>query len=325
MRHILRSLLAVTALVASAAAMHALAQNAWPNRPIKLVIPFLAGGAADIIARAYADQVGAALGQSMVVENRGGAGGNIAATAVVKSAPDGYTLFFGSTGPSALNSLMYKNLALDPMKDFTPIILVGKTPVIIAARPDAPFKSLQEVMTYARANPEKLTSGFPGNGTLGHITGVLFGQRAGVAIKHVQYRGGAAIITDLLGGHIDLAMDALTPYVPMIQDGKLRGLAVGSATRLKELPDVPTASEAGLKDFEASVWYCVLAPAGLPAEIVTKLNAVSNTFLNSEKSKELLATMGALPAGGTSDELRNFMAKELATWGPVIREAKIEF
>src|SRR5690606_6090016 len=148
-------------------------------------------------------------------------------------------------------------------RDFTPISLIGKTPVIIVARPDAPIKSLKELIAYAKEKPDSLSAGFPGNGTLGHITGVLLSQQSGLALKHVQYRGGGAIINDLLGGHIDISMDAMTPYVPMVEAGKLRALAVGSATRATQLPDVPTVAEAGLADFEATVWYCLLAPTGV--------------------------------------------------------------
>ncbi|MDB5531936.1 MAG: tripartite tricarboxylate transporter substrate binding protein [Hyphomicrobiales bacterium] len=326
MHQVVRSVLAAAAVASAFISSTCLAQqSAWPTRPIKLVIPFVAGGAADLIARAYADRAGAALGQSIIIENRGGAGGNIAASAVVRSDPDGYTLFFGSTGPAALNSLMYKNMTFDPLNDFTPIVMIGKTPIIIVARPNAPVKTLKELVAYAKANPGTLSAGFPGSGTLGHITGVLFGQRSGADLKHVQYRGGGPLITDLVGGHIDIGMDAITPYVPQVQDGNLIGLAVASAERLKQLPNVPTASEAGLSGFEASVWYCLLAPSGTPAEIVAKLNHASNAFIRAEGTAELFEKLGVVPAGGSPEELKRFMAKEVESWGPVIKGAKIEF
>jgi tripartite-type tricarboxylate transporter receptor subunit TctC len=300
-------------------------QPAWPNRAVTLVVPFAAGGSADIIARTVAEHVSAAIGQPIVVDNRGGAGGNVAGASVAKAAPDGYTIFFSSTGPTATNVLMYKNLSFDPRRDFAPIVLVGKTPVIIVARQNAPVTSLQELIAHAKQNPAALTAGFPGNGTLGHITGVLLNQRAGVDLKHVQYRGGGAIITDLLGGHIDIGMDAMTPYVPAVQDGKLRALAIASSGRVKQLPDVPTVSESGLPGFEASVWYCMLAPTGVPNDVVAKLNAATNDYLKSAKAQELFDKLGVIAGGGTPAELKTFIAGEIERWGPVVRAAKIEF
>jgi tripartite-type tricarboxylate transporter receptor subunit TctC len=202
MRDALRRIATAAGILLGLMTASAVAQQpAWPNRAVTLVVPFQAGGSADIIARTVAEHVSAAIGQPIVVDNRGGAGGNVAAAAVAKAAADGYTIFFGSTGPTATNVLMYKNLSFDPRRDFMPIVLVGKTPVIIVARTDAPVASLRELIAYTKENPAKLSAGFPGNGTLGHITGVLLHQQAGVDLKHVQYRGGGAIITDLLGGH----------------------------------------------------------------------------------------------------------------------------
>ena len=322
----IRRMLAAAVVPAVLAMTPSLAQQAsWPSRPVTLVVPFAAGGSADIIARAFADHASAAIGQSVIVENRGGAGGNVGAASVAKAAPDGYTILFGTTGPAALNTLMYKSMTFDPRIDLTPIVLVGKTPVIIVARPSAPVSSLKDLIAHAKANPGQLSAGFPGNGTLGHITGVLLGQHTGVDIKHVQYRGGSAIITDLLGGHIDIGMDALTPYVEQVRDGKLRGLAVAGATRSKQLPDVPTVAEAGLPGFEASVWYAVLAPSKVPAEVIAKLNAVANEFVKTPKAQELFEQVGVIASGGTTAEVKTFIDQEIERWSPVIRAAKIEF
>jgi tripartite-type tricarboxylate transporter receptor subunit TctC len=325
MREASLRLCAAVALLGLMVAPAVAQQPAWPKRAITLVVPFQAGGSADIIARATADHISAALGQPIVVDNRGGAGGNVAAASVAKAPPDGYTIFFGSTGPAATSVLMYKNLSFDPRRDFIPVVLVGKTPVIIVARAGAPVANLKELIAYAKANPGQLTAGFPGNGTLGHITGVLLSQQAGVDMKHVQYRGGGAIINDLLGGHIDIGIDALTPYVPQVQDGKLRGLAVAGAARSKQLPDLPTVAESGLTGFEASVWYCLLAPTGVPAEVVAKLNGAANDFLRTAKAQELFGKLGVIPSGGTPDDLKTFIASEIERWGPVVKAAKIEF
>jgi tripartite-type tricarboxylate transporter receptor subunit TctC len=325
MRDASRRLCAAVILLGLMMAPAVAQQPAWPNRAVTLVVPFQAGGSADIIARAAAEHISMAIGQSIVVDNRGGAGGNVGAAAVAKAPADGYTIFFGSTGPTATNVLMYKNLSFDPRRDFMPIVLVGKTPVIVVARADAPVASLKELIAYARTNPGQLTAGFPGNGTLGHITGVLLSQQAGVDMKHVQYRGGGSIINDLLGGHIDIGIDAMTPYVAQVQDGKLRGLAIAGAARSKQLPDVPTVSESGLAGFEASVWYCLLAPSGVPAEVNAKLNSAANDYLKTAKAQELFEKLGVIPGGGTPAELKAFIAQEIERWGPVVRAAKIEF
>ena len=237
--------------------------QSWPTHPVSVVVPFTAGTTSDVVARAL-------VGQPFVIDNRGGAGGNIGAGIVAKAKPDGYTLLLATTGPAATNKLMYKDLPFDSQRDFAPIVLIGKSPVIIVARPDLPARSLKELINYAKANPDKLTAGYPGNGTLGHATGELLQQRAQIRFSHTQYRGSAAIMTDLLGGHIDIGMDSMAAYVPNVKEGKLKALAIGAATRWPGLPDVPTAAESGLAGFEASVWYALLAPAKTPADIIAK-------------------------------------------------------
>jgi tripartite-type tricarboxylate transporter receptor subunit TctC len=218
--------------------------QSWPSRPVALVVPFTAGTTSDIVARALGEQLGKAIGQPITIDNRGGAGGNIGAAAVAKAASDGYTLLLATTGQASTNPLMYKDIGFDPQRDFAPIVLIGKAPVIIAAKLDGAARTLPEAIAYAKANPDKLTAGFPGNGTLGHITGVLLQQRTGIKFAQAQYRGTQQILTDLLGGHIDLAMDSMAAYVPNVQEGKLRALALASSKRWPNLPDVPTVAEA---------------------------------------------------------------------------------
>ena len=290
-----------------------------------MVVPFTAGTTSDVVARALVDDLSKAIGQPVTVDNRGGAGGNIGAAAVAKAKPDGYTILLATTGPAATNKLMYKSLSFDPQRDFADIVLVGKAPVIIVARSNAPVSSLEELIDYAKANPDKLTAGFPGNGTLGHITGKLLEARAHIKFAETQYRGSTAIITDLLGGHIDLGMDSMAPYVSNVQEGKLRGLAMAGARRFAGLPDVPTASEAGLPGFEASVWYAILAPAGTPAEVIGKLNGAANAFLQTAHAKETFGVLGVEPAGGSPEELKAFIAAEVAKWAPIVKAANIEF
>jgi tripartite-type tricarboxylate transporter receptor subunit TctC len=302
----------------------ALAQG-WPARPVTMVVPFTAGTTSDVVARLLAEHLGKAIGQSVIIDNRGGAGGNLGAGIVARAAPDGYTLLLATTGQAATNRLMYKNPGFDSERDFADIVLIGKSPVIIVANADGPVKSLRELIDYLKANPDKLTAGFPGNGTLGHITGKLLQQRSQIKFGEAQYRGSVAIISDLLGGHIDLGMDSMAAYVSNVQEGKLRALGIASKGRFAGLPDVPTVSEEGLPGFEASVWYAMLAPAGTPPDIVDRLNAATNDFLKTAKTKDLFEKLGIESAGGTPDDLKAFIRSETGMWAPIIRSANISF
>jgi tripartite-type tricarboxylate transporter receptor subunit TctC len=317
-----------TLATAAAVLISSLTQGAaqeWPARPVTMVVPFTSGTTSDVVARALMDHLSKAIGQPIVIDNRGGAGGNIGAGMVAKAKPDGYTILLATTGPAATNKLMYKTMTFDPQRDFADIVLVGKAPVIIVARPNGPANSLQGLIGYAKANPDKVTAGFPGNGTLGHITGKLLQERSGIKFAETQYRGSTPIITDLLGGHIDIAMDSMAAYVPQVQDGKLRALAVASSRRFAGLPDVPNASEAGLPGFEASVWYAMLAPTGTPAPVIAKLNAATNDLLKTAQAKELFEKLGIDMAGGTPNDLRTFVSSEIEKWAPIIKSANIEF
>ena len=318
----------LTTLAAAAVLISSLTEGAaqeWPVRPVTMVVPFTSGTTSDVVARALMDHLRKAIGQPIVIDNRGGAGGNIGAGMVAKAKPDGYTILLATTGPAATNKLMYKTMSFDPQRDFADIVLVGKAPVIIVARPNGPANSLQGLIGYAKANPDKVTAGFPGNGTLGHITGKLLQERSGIKFGETQYRGSTPIITDLLGGHIDIAMDSMAAYVPQVQDGKLRALAIASSRRFAGLPDVPTASEAGLPGFEASVWYAMLAPTGTPEPVIAKLNAATNDFLKTAQAKELFEKLGIDVAGGTPNDLRTFVSSEIEKWAPIIKSANIEF
>jgi len=297
----------------------------WPSRPVTMVVPFSAGTTSDVIARGLAHELSEKLGQPFVVENKGGAGGNIGAAAVARAAADGYTILFATTGQAATNTLMYRQMEFDPQRDFAPVVLVSKAPVIITARPDAPYGSLKEFIAYAKANSNKTTAGFPGNGTLGHITGELLSSTAGIEFGKAQYRGSAAILTDLIGGHIDIGMDSMAAYVASVREGKIKALAIASSQRWSKLPDVPTVAESGLPGFEASVWYALLLPAKVPAEIVAKSNATTNAWLNEPKTQEFLANFGAETAGGSPADLKAFTQAEIDKWGPIIKAANINF
>jgi tripartite-type tricarboxylate transporter receptor subunit TctC len=303
---------------------HGAVAQQWPDRPVTFVVPFPAGAAVDILARSVAHAASEKFGKQFIVDNRTGAGGNIGGASVAKSNPDGYTLLFGTPAPIAMNKLMYKNLTYDSAKDFTPIALIAKSPLIIAAKADLPAKTLGELIAYAKANPGKINVGHPGNGTLGHITSELLLQFAGIDMTRVPYRGSAPLTTDLVSGQVDLATDFMPTYVPQVQAGKIRALAVTTSQRAKELPDVPTAQEAGFKGFEASAWYAMVAPTGTPREIIVKMNELLNAFVKSERGKTVLEQNALQAVGGSPEDLKTFIDAELAKWGPVIAAAKIQ-
>lgn len=298
--------------------------QAWPSRTVTVVVPFPAGAAVDTLARSVAGTFSDAFGKQFIVENRAGAGGNLGAAGVAKAAPDGYTLLFGTPAPLAINKLLYKSLSYDSDRDFTPVVLAAKSPLVVASRLDFPAKSMGELIAYARQNPGKVNVGHPGNGTLGHITSALIQQFAGIEMTNVPYRGSAPLMTDLLAGQIDLASDFMPTYVPLVEDRKIRALAVTSSERAAPLADVPTVQEGGFKGFEATAWYALVAPAGTPPEIVAKLNKGVNDFLNSDKGRTVLEQNVLQKVGGSPDDLRAFIAAEQAKWRPVIQAAKIE-
>jgi tripartite-type tricarboxylate transporter receptor subunit TctC len=297
--------------------------QAWPTRTVTFIVPFPAGGNIDILARTVAQDLSEKTGQQFIVDNRAGAGGNIGGGAAAKAAPDGYTFLFGTPGPIATNKLMYKSLPFDSEKDFAPVILAAKSPLIVVAHPSTPAKDLKELIAYAKANPGKVNAGNPGNGTLGHITSELLQQHTGTKMTHVPYRGTAPLTTDVLGGQVNVAMDFMPTYVPLINDGKLRALAVTSSQRAPELPNVMTVAEAGFAGFEATAWYAIVAPTGVPADVVQKLNALTNDFLKSEKGKAFLRQQAMQAAGGTPDDLKAYINSELEKWAPIIKAANI--
>ena len=296
----------------------------WPARTVTLVVPFPAGAAVDSLARATAAYLSDSLGKQFIVENRTGAGGNIGGASVAKSNPDGYTLLFGTPAPITMNKLMYTSLNYDSDKDFIPVILAAKSPLIITTKLDFPAKTLGELIAYAKQNPGKVNVGHPGKGTLGHITSELVQQIAGVQMTNVPYRGSSPLMTDLLGGQVDVAMDFMPTYVPLVTSGKIKGLAVTTTERATQLPDVPTVQEAGVKGFEASAWYAMVAPTGTPPDIISKLNKGVNDFLKSDKGKTVLEQNALRGVGGPPEDLKTFIDAERAKWKPVIEAANIK-
>jgi tripartite-type tricarboxylate transporter receptor subunit TctC len=296
----------------------------WPTRTVTMIVPFPAGGSADLLARSAAQELTDKLGKTVIVDNRAGAGGNIGGAVVAKAKPDGYTMLFTTPAPAAMNKLMYKNMPYDPETDLEPVILIAKSPLIIAAKAGG-FSDLKEMIAFAKENPGKINLGHPGNGTLGHISAELLQQSTGTKVTEIAYKGTTPLMTDLLGATVDVAIDFMPAYVPLVVDGKLKPLAVTSATRSSLLPNVPTASEAGLPGFEANAWYAIVVPKGTPQDVKARINEVMNAWLATDKCKALLKQNGAEGAGGSPEDLHAFIGNELNKWGPLIKAAKIEF
>jgi tripartite-type tricarboxylate transporter receptor subunit TctC len=321
-QRLLRAVAALAGIAAIAIAAPAGAQTlAYPTKPVRLVVPFPPGGATDIIARAVAQKLSETWGQSVVVDNRPGAGGNIGTELVAKAAPDGYTLEMGTVGTHAINASLYAKIPFDNVKDFAPIILVAGVPNVLEVTPSLPVNSVQELIAYAKANPGKLNFASSGNGTSIHLSGELFKVMTGVQMTHVPYKGSAPALQDLMGGQVQLMFDNLPPSLPQIKAGKLRALAVTSATRAPALPDVPTVAESGLPGFEASSWFGLVAPAGTPPAIIAKINAEVAAWLASPEGKEKLSSIGANAAGGSPEDFARHINAETAKWAKVVKES----
>jgi len=315
-------------LIASAAVLPftsvVTAQSAWPNKPVRIVVPFAAGGTTDILARALAPELGKAFGQTFIVDNKPGAGGNIGADMIAKSPPDGYNLLMGTVGTHAINAALYPKMPFDPVKDFVPVSLVAGVPNVLVMNPAkaeaAKIHNVADLIRYAKANPGKLNMASSGNGTSIHLSGELFKTMTGTYMVHFPYRGSGPALLDLIGGTMDLMFDNLPSALPQIKSGKLKALAVTSGTRSAAVPDLPTIAEAGpVKGFEASSWFGLLAPAGTPAEIVTRLQQETAKALQSPALKERLLSQGAIPSGNTSAEFAKFIAAESAKWAQVVK------
>jgi len=299
----------------------ALAQAPFPTKPVRLVVPFPAGGTTDILARAAAQKLSETLGQQVIVDNRPGAGGNIGAELVAKAPADGYTLLMGTVGTHAINPSLYAKMPYDHVKDFAPVILVAGVPNVLVVNPDLPFKTVADVVAYAKANPGKLNFASSGSGTSIHLSGELFKVMAGVQMTHVPYKGSAPALTDLIGGQVQLMFDNLPSALPQIKGGKLRAVAVTSTTRAAALPDVPTVAESGLPGFESSSWFGILAPAGTPKDIIAKINTDVQKWLSTPEAKEKLLGQGAIAAGGSPDDFAKHIQAETAKWAKVVKES----
>ncbi len=312
-----RASLALIALVLSAVA----SAQTWPSKPIRVVVPFPPGGGTDIIARETSQRVAKATGWTFVIDNKPGAGGNLGVDSVAKSPADGYTLVLGQSSNLAINPTLYSKLPYDPVKDLAPIVLLANAPLVMVTGSSLPYKTLADAVKAAKAKPGQINFASPGNGTVAHLTSELFQKAAGVKTQHVPYKGASQAMTDVIGGNVDLYLSSVPTLIGQIKHGNVRALAVTSAKRVNELPDVPTINESGYKGFDAVTWFGLLAPAGTPKDVIAKLNAEFNKALKLPELNKRLSDEGADPAGGTPEQFAALIKDEIPRWGKVVKES----
>lgn len=299
------------------------AQGSYPNGPIKVIVPFPPGGGTDVVTRMALEKVRAATGWTFVVDNKPGAGGNIGMDAVAKSKPDGYTLGMGQTSNLAINPSLYAKMPYNVAKDFVPIALVAGQPVVLVVSATSRFKTLADLIKAAK-QAQTLTMASAGNGTVGHLSGELFGKQAGITFTHVPYKGAGPATTDLLGGQVDFYFATPQSVASFVKAGKLRALAVSSGKRLPLLPDVPTMSEGGLKGFDTSEWKALVAPAGTPADIVKRLNAEVEKAMSKPETLAQLLSEGSVPMSGSPQQVADYLKAEEQRWGAVVRAGNVK-
>lgn len=305
-----------------AIALPANAQD-YPNQTLKIVVPFVAGGGVDVVARIIAPNLSEELGQPVIIENRGGAGGMIGAAAVAQAPPDGYTLLVGTGSTHGTNSSVYSHLPYDPVRDFTPIVLISSSPLLLIVPPLLPAKSVGELIALARSKRGELSFGSYGTGSINHLGAELFNSMAKIEANHVPYRGSAPALTDLMAGRLHYMFDGVSTSLGYLQAGTIRALGVAGAHRSPVLPDQPTISEAGLPGYDTMVWFGLFAPAGTPKSIILRVNSATNAVLASPRIKEALEKLGIDPVGGSPGVLASKVQSELQKWAAVVREKNI--
>lgn len=313
----------LAATVALATAAPIAAAQAWPSRPIRLVVPFGPGGFTDVVARILGQKLGAALGQNFVIENKPGAGSTIGADLAAKAAPDGHTLVMVSS-THAIGPAIYKTLPYDPVRSFTVIGKLVDSPYVLLVHPKVPARNVQEFIALAKAQPDAIHYASSGNGSAQHLTGALFASMTGVKLKHVPYRGSNLAATDLVAGVVESSFAGVTNAIAQVPSGKLRALAVTSARRSALLPDVPTLQEAGVPGYEATVWLALLGPAGLPREIVARLNGEIAKVMNAPDTLKALHEAGVEPSLSTPEAMQQLLVAEIDKWGKVVRETGVK-
>lgn len=309
----------LAAAIACSLATSAFAQ-AWPTKPIRLVVPFPAGGGTDIIAREVTNKITGS-GYTFIVDNKPGSGGNLGVDAVAKSPADGYTLVLGQTSNLAINTSLYPKLPYDPVKDLTPVSLVASAPLVIVVAADSPYKTLADIVAASRAKPGFLNYATSGNGTVAHLATESFQKAADVKLTHVPYKGAAQGATDLIGGQVQLYVSSIPTLIGHIKNGKMRAIAVTSAKRTEDLPQVPTIAESGYKGFEAVTWFGIAGPANLPKEVVAKLNADINKALQAADLRKKLRDQGADVEGSTPEQFSKLIREDITRWGKIVKES----
>ena len=293
----------------------------YPSRPVTLVVPFPAGSTTDLVGRILADRMTEVIGQRVIVDNRGGAGGMVGSEAVARAEPDGYTLLMGTIGTHSINPYVYPKITYDPIADFSPIIQFGTAPNVLVVHPSLPVKTVKELIEYVRARPGQTNYASSGNGTSNHLSGAMFAAREGLKATHVAYRGGAQAITDLLRGEVQFMFYHYLPLLPHIAEGKLRAIAITSKERISALPDVPTMAQAGIADFEVSAWFAVYGPPKMPEPLVQKLNATITGIIQSPATKQSLIEQGIDPVSGSPQDLLALTKSEMARWQKAVELA----
>ena len=310
------------ALLCALASSASLAQ-AYPSRPVRLVVPFAAGGTTDVLARILGQKLSESLGQQVLVDNRPGANGNIGAELVARSPGDGYTIMMGFDGTLAINPSVYRKLAFDPLRDFAPVANVGLVALMIVVHPSLPARSVAELVAHAKANPGKINYSSAGHGSTGHLAGELFKSRAGIDMTHVAYKGGAQAMNDLLSGQIQLLVTALPTVDAHVRSGKLRAIAFTTARRVPGMPEVPTLAESGYAGFDVASWYGIVAPSGTPAEAIRRLNAEIGKVLEQPDVRQRFTQLGTEPGGGTPESFGATLRADIDRWAAVVRNAGI--
>ena len=315
-----RAAIGAIALAAATLSLGAAAQ-AYPTKPITIVVPFSAGGTTDILARLVGQYLTTELGQPVVVDNKAGAGGNIGGALAAKAPADGYTLFMGTVGTHAINAALYKKMPFDHVKDFAPLSRVANVPNLLVAHPSQPFKTVPEMIAYAKANPGKINFGSPGNGASPHLSGELFKSMAKVELTHIPYKGSAPAVSDLLGNQIAIMFDNMPSVIPHVRSGKLRAIAISTAKRSPELPDVPTIAEAGVPGYEAVSWFGLFAPAATPKPVLDKLSAALSKVLANPEVQKKISAQGGETVNETPAQFAAFIRSETTKWGKVVKES----
>ena len=319
-----RLIAAATEIGLAGALPRGIAQTSYPSRPIKLVVPFAAGGGIDLNARIVASKLSEDLGQQVIVENRGGGGGTVASSAVARAEPDGYTLVFHSVSSAVVNAVVFSKLSYDPVKDFVPVSLATRFPLVLIIDPEIPARTLKEFIDLLKANPGKYNYGSSGTGSAIHLAGELFKTLANVDIVHIPYKGTSAVLPDLIGGRVAMMLDGVPPQVANIKTGKVRALAVTTTARSSALPDVPTMIEGGVPGYDIPFWTGIFAPSGTPQPVVARLSESMGKVMKQPDTLAQFEKLGTEPVGSTSEELHSFWHQQLEVYGKIVKDRGIQ-